>query len=277
MSTCRWDREAKAHLLREHLRECVSVACKGCRPCTHDDDGNPVRHCRTRNRCTSHLGWREFTCPECLGKIRANITRLLDTLALMPHEAAEQGVNSEAANLAGPHADHETWRRRMFANLELGIDTEDADDNDPWQVLGKRERWIREDLGHDSVTLTSEWLWQTCDYLCWVLTDLARMEDQVLIVADLLGETRRLADFAESVRHNSHAPERGIPCPECVTDKRDAPRLVRHYGHWCMKDGCREDHYLDATGDVWRCPQDAKHEWTHTDYEARLVERRRAG
>ncbi len=51
--TCRWDRDAQAHLTREHLPECIDTTCKGCRPCTHED-GNPVRHCRTRLRCTSH-------------------------------------------------------------------------------------------------------------------------------------------------------------------------------------------------------------------------------
>ena len=59
MTDCRWDRDVKAHLLREHRSDCIAVGCKGCKPCTHDEHGNPVRHCRTRNRCTSHLGWDE--------------------------------------------------------------------------------------------------------------------------------------------------------------------------------------------------------------------------
>lgn len=291
--TCRWDRAAQAHLTREHLPECVDRDCKGCRPCTHDGDGNPVRHCRTRLRCTSHLDWHEHTCTTCLGKIRTNMRRLLDALALMPNEATEAGIDSQAATLAGPHADAETYRRRMIANAARGLHTEEPDQYDPWQMLGIRERMIREDLGHADVTLTSETLAGTCSYLDWVLTDLARDPDQVSVLAELLRETGRLADHAEAVLHDSRKPERGIPCPECVVDlgrKRDelqgagvpedewpksrAPRLVRHHGHWCQQDGCRQVHYLDDSGDVWRCPDNEAHEWTHADYEARLVGRR---
>ena len=292
MTTCRYDREAKKHLTREHLPECVYVACKGCRPCTHDDEGNPVRHCRTRNRCTSHLGWREFTCPECLGKIRANLMRILTAEAAMPAEVAEVGrVDRTQASDHLVSAHPESWRRRMIHNAEHGGHTEDADECDPWQMLGLRERMIREDLGHDH-RLVSDTLGGTCSYLEWVLTDLARMEDQTLIVAELLSESCRLADHLESVLHNSRTPERGIPCPECVLvlGKRKealqasnvpedewptlrAPRLVRHYGHWCTKAGCEKLHYLDTSGDVWRCPTDPAHEWEHKDYEDRLVER----
>lgn len=41
-----------------------------------------------------------------------------------------------------------------------------------------------------------------------------------------------------------------------------------------MRAGCQQVHYLDSSGDVWRCPQDVAHEWTHQDYEDRLVERK---
>lgn len=290
---CRWDRDAKAHLTREHLPECVDRECKGCKRCTHDDAGNPVRHCRTRNRCTSHLGWGEHVCPECVGKIRGNLTRIVDAVAAMPAEVEEVGrVDRTAAadHLATAHP--ESWRRRMLHNAEHGGWTEEPDQHDPWQMLGLRERMIREDLGHDH-RLVSDTLAGTCDYLAWVLTDLARMEGQTLVVAELLGETTRLATHLEAVLHDSRTPERGIPCPECVvklSKKRDdleaagvpkkdwpnlsAPRLVRRYGHWCRDLACVKEHFTDTSGDVWACSSCGS-EWPHKDYEDRLVERRK--
>lgn len=273
MSACRYDRDRKAHLTREHLPECVDVACKGCRPCLTDDDGNPVRHCRTRNRCTSHLDWHEHTCPTCVGKVRGNLTRIVDAIAAMPAEVEEVGrVDCTPATNHLATAHPESWRRRMIHNAQNGGWTEEPDQDDPWQMLGIRERMIREDMGHDH-RLVSDSLAGTCDYLAWVLTDLSRMEEQTLVVAELLAETTRLATHLEAVLHDSKAPERGIPCPDCTAEEKLAPRLVRHFGHWCERAGCQQVHYLDESGDVWRCPADDAHEWTHADYEARLVER----
>lgn len=277
--TCRYDRETKSHLTREHKPECVDPACKGCRPCTHDE-GNPVRHCRTRLRCTSHLGWTEQTCPECLGKIRGNLSGLVETLALMPDEALEQGVNSEAANLAGPHADYVTSTWRLINADRAGEKVEELDMTDPYTCLTLHERTIREDLGHDESLLVSDSIAGSAGYLSWVLTDLARAEEHIDTLSALMSDSGRLLAHAEAARSNSRTPERGIPCPDCVADgerrKEDAPRLVRHYGHWCTNHGCERLHYLDDSGDVWRCPRDADHEWTHVDYEARLTERKSA-
>jgi hypothetical protein len=275
MTECRYDRETKQHLLREHQPECINPACKGCRVCLHDQ-GNPVRHCRVRLRCTSHLGWTEFACPECLGKIRGNLSGLVETLALMPEEAEEQGVNSEAANLAGPHADYVTSTWRLINADRAGEKVEELDMSDPYTCLTLHERTIREDLGHDDQTLVSDSIAGVAGYLSWVLTDLARAEDHTETLTSLLADSGRLLAHAETARSNSRTPERGIPCPDCVADERDAPRLVRHYGHWCVKHGCDRLHYLDDSGDVWRCPREPEHEWTHRDYEDRLAERKSA-
>lgn len=274
--TCRYDRDAKAHLTREHLADCTAVSCPGCRPCTHDEHGNPVRHCRVRNRCTSHLGWTEHACPVCLGKIRANLNRVTMLLALMPDEAEEQGVNSEAANLAGPHADYVTSQWRLVNADRAGQSVEELDMLDPYTCLTMHERHIRELLGHDETTLVSETIARSAGYLAWVLTDLARVEDGVDLLASLLADTNALEAHLETARSNQRTPERGVPCPDCVADEQAAQRLVRHYGHWCTREGCERLHYLDDSGDVWRCPVDPSHEWSHADYEARLVERRGA-
>lgn len=279
MTNCRYDREAKRHLLREHLADCTIIACPGCAPCTHDEDGNPVRHCRARTRCTTHLRWGEHTCPECLGKIRDNLAAIVDDLALMPAEAAEQGVDSEPANLAGPHADYVTAQWRLVNASRAGQTVDELDMRDPYTCLTMHERTIREHLGHDEHTLVSATISGAATYLGWALTDLARDEDGTLLLAALLGDTAVLRSHVEAALRDSRTPERGIPCPDCTRDaeekRREPPRLVRHYGHWCARPSCERVHYLDDSGDVWRCPDEPKHEWSHADYEARLVERRR--
>lgn len=273
--TCRFDRETKAHLTREHRSDCTTVACPGCLPCARDDAGNPVRHCRTRLRCTSHLGWTEHACPGCLAKIRANLTNMLTLLALMPAEAVEQGINSEPANLAGPHADYVSAQWRLVNADRAGQSVEELDMLDPYTCLTMHERTIREALGHDQETLVSATISASAGYLAWVLTDLARDEDQAAWLQPLLADTGALLRHVESARRDDKTPERGAPCPECVSVGVAAERLVRVYGHWCWRDGCTKDHYLDDSGDVWRCVLDPEHEWTHEAY-SNYVEDRKA-
>lgn len=273
MSDCRYDREAKAHLTRGHRPECTDVACRGCLPCTHED-GNPVRHCRTRQRCTSHLGWTEWTCPECLAKIRGNLSAIIETLALMPDEAIEQGINSEPANLAGPHADYVSAQWRLVNADRAGQTVDELDMRDPYTCLTMHERTIREDLGHDEETLVSPSIAASAGYLAWVLTDLARMEGGVLTLGSLLGDTARLRAHMESALRDGRTPERGAPCPDCTGEGVAPQRLTRIYGHWCTKTGCERLHYLDDSGDVWRCPVNAEHEWEHARYVAYVEERK---
>lgn len=273
--SCRYDRETKTHLLRTHLQNCKDVTCDGCKPCEQDDNGNLVTHCRTRNRCTSHLTADYWTCPECLDKIRNNLRDIIDKLDMMPNEAAEAGVNSEAANLAGPHADYVTASWRLINADRAGEHVEELDMTDPYTCLTMHERTIREELRHDSITLISDSVQQAASYLAWVLSDLAKSKAHVATLASLLADTAALRQHLDTALSDSHAPERGIPCPECVTAKRDAPRLIRHYSHWCAKPNCKQQHRDDQLDDEWRCPQNKEHVWTHSNYEARLMTRRR--
>lgn len=293
-ATCRWDRETKRHLTREHRDDCTAVSCGGCRPCTHDEHGNPVRHCRTRLRCTSHLGWDEHACPKCLRKIRENLDGITNALAIMPAEATERGrIDSEAANLAGPHADYVTAQWRLVNASRDGHDVEELDLRDPYTCLTMHERTIRELLGHDETTLVSETITEAASYLAWVLTDLSRDEENACLLQPLLGDTAALRTHVEVEARQRQLPTRGAPCPECVTTlakKREtlteagvpesewpsmrAPRLVRHYGHWCIDDGCELIHYLDESADEWVCPDNPEHAWPHEDY-SRWIETRR--
>lgn len=276
MSDCRWDREAKTHLTRAHKPDCTSPTCAGCRPCQVDETGNPVRHCRVRTRCTSHLGWTEHACPTCLGKIRSNLGQVTTLLALMPKEAEEQGINSEAANLAGPHADHVRAQWRLINADRAGQTVEELDMLDPYTCLTMHERYIREQLGHDETTLVSETISRSAGYLAWVLTDLARIEEGVPLLTALLGDTAALTVHIEAARRDQRTPERGAPCPECTAEGTAPQRLTRVYGHWCTRGGCERLHYLDDSGDVWRCPVNAEHEWSHAHYLA-YVEERKSG
>lgn len=261
--TCRWDRDTKRHLLRSHQPDCTRVLCRGCLPCTHDDTGTPVRHCRTRTRCASHLTWDQHTCPRCVTKIRADLTAVVDEAALAELEALERGVDSEAANLAGPHADAVTVSWRLINAARAGEVVEELDMLDPYTCLTAHERWIREDLGHDAVTLVSETLARSADYLAWVLTDLARDEDRTYLLAGLLSDLARLRGHMEASRGDSRTPTQGAPCRSCGDA---APRLRLTRGHWCDDADCRREHHVDDTGDRWVCPRDRSHWWTTEDY-----------
>lgn len=266
--TCQRDDEG--YRLPEHQPDCRDRNCPGCIECTHDDAGNPVRHCGIRWRCTSHLADDEYACPRCLRMIRSNLTGILSALTAMPPEVEEAGLQSPALSYAGPSAHPDGFRVRMLHNDAHGLDTEDYDQLDPWAMLGVRERMIREDLGHDDRVLTSATLGETCAYLEWVLTDLARDEGQVLIVADLLSETSRLKSHLEAVLRDSKAPEKGAPCPRC---EKPAPRLVKRWAHWCERENCEREHDTTGARDTWQCPRVDEHWWSEADYRMRVSDK----
>jgi len=262
MNECRYDTQEKAHLIDGE-------------PCVRDEHGNPVRHCRVRSRCTYHLGWDEYACPECAGKTRGNLESIVDLLVLMPGEAMERGVNSEAANLAGPHADYVRSQWRLVNAARNGQQVEELSLLDPYTCLTLHERTIREELGHDETLLVSPDVASSAGYLMWVLTDLTRSEEGAAMLSSLLGDTMRLRRHMESVLMDSRTPERGAPCPACVEAELGTPRLVRVYAHWCDDSGCRRLHVADDSADVWRCPQDETHEWSHEAYTRWIEERKR--
>lgn len=105
MSACRWDRDAGDYLTPEGD------------PCRRDEYGDPTTHCTARRTCSQHVGRGELTCARCLGRVRQTIRKIAAYSPLLPTAAeleeygrrAVQGVNSEAAWLAGPAADPESW------------------------------------------------------------------------------------------------------------------------------------------------------------------------
>lgn len=275
MSLCRYDRDRDAYLVDGE-------------PCRVDEYGDPTKHCTARRTCNQHIGRAELTCNTCIARARANLRQIAELSALMLPAAIAAGVNSEAASLAGPAADdsvftarREIGKRWIMANLPP-VRWEDAacgllepdDELHPYSLLTRWQAMLTEDYGHpvpERYTVAD-----ACAYLERNLHVVAQDPEQDFSL--LAREVRRCRQHLESVLHNSHQPERGAPCPECVAAGNVNPkhvRLVREYGHWCEDADCERIHYDDDGGDVWRCPRNrVAHVWTHAAYENYLEDRK---
>ncbi len=269
MTVCRYDHDKGDYLTDDG------------EPCRRDDYGDPTHHCTARRTCANHIGPRELTCARCVGRTRLDLARIPELAALMPEEAEATGVNSEAANLAGPAADPEAWSWRKVAARQgrtwhLSL-IEDDDEHHPYLVLGRYDGMIREDYDHPSDTPLT--ITDAAAYLARQLGRIAQDDGQDFPL--FAREIRKCRAHLESVLHDSQAAERGAPCPDCTTTETGVgPRLVRDYGHWCTDADCTQaKHYLDDSGDTWTCPRDPiGHHWTHSAYEAYVEERtKRAG
>lgn len=294
--SCKWDRDAKDYLIDGE-------------PCRRDDYGDPTHHCTARRTCSAHVGNDERTCARCIGRVRANLKHIPLLSALTLPVAVTLGVNSQAANLAGPAADPADWSERRIAvrshlatweklgrisetqHLRARIGMEDDDEGHPLNVLGRWCLMIAEDYGHDLPTpLTVS---SAADYLTRMLPRVAQDSTQDFPL--LMTEVRKCRRHMESAIAITAHHERGVPCPECVVvmqDKRAelaalgvpenewpklaAPRLIRKYAHWCDDEDCCQVHHDTDAEDTWVCPRDHAHTWTHEDYTRRLVERKTA-
>jgi hypothetical protein len=276
MSTCRWDREANDYLIDGE-------------PCRVDDYGDPTRHCKARQSCSVHIGPDEITCPRCIGRARAHLARIPTVAALAVPVAVTSGVNSEAANIAGPAADPELWRDRRIAmrshlaawetlgriteeqHLHARLTMEDDDERHPANVLGRWCLMISEDYGHDLPVLTVS---NAAVYLDRQLARVANDPEQDfgLLASDL----RKCRRWLEETIALIPKAERGVPCPDCVQLGVSARRMVREYGHWCDVETCEKVHYADDSADIWVCPRDRDHWRTTAEYDAYLAERKGA-
>lgn len=258
MSTCRYDREAGTYLADGE-------------PCKTDEYGDPTRHCTARRSCSVHVGDDELTCPRCIGRARASIGWIVNLSALMPTEALSAGVNSEAANLAGPAADPEAWSWRKVAARQ-GVAwhvslLEDDDEHHPLTVLGRWAMMLAEDWGHDLPRLDVA---TAAAYLDRNLSRLANDPEQDFPL--FASEVRKCRTHLESVLHNSGKLDQGAPCPSCAEAGEKAPRLRRQFGHWCEDPTCEKVHYADDSGDRWVCPRNREHYWDEAGYRQRVDE-----
>jgi hypothetical protein len=263
VTTCRWDRDAADYLTHDGD------------PCRTDDHGDPTHHCTSRRTCSWHVGPTELTCARCLGEVRRDIRWIVTLTALIPVAAEAEGIDSEVAHLAGPAADPEAWSwRKVAANQGRGWHLsleEDDDETHPEAVLGRAAHIVAETYGHNRPPQPP--LAWSAGYLDRQLPRIA--QDATQDFALLRREVRKCRQHLETVLHNDTRPDRGAPCPECTDpDRGVGPRLVRAYGHWCEDPDCCRVHYRNDAGDVWACPADRDHAWTHEDYERWIEERR---
>lgn len=261
--TCRWDTEAADYLTPDGD------------PCKVDEYGDPTSHCTARRTCSQHVGWGELTCARCLGRVRRLIRRIVDFAALMLPEALSAGLESEAANLAGPAADAEAWSWRKVAAMQGRAWHQSlVEDDDDWHPETVLTRW--------AMMLTEDYRMPKPER--WTLSSAAAFLDRTLgkVGQDegqdfplMVRELRKCLNHLEVVIHNSHAPERGVPCPLC-RESETFVRLVREYAHWCLDDDCERIHVADESEDMWVCPRNRMHAWTPMAYRNYLEDRKGA-
>jgi hypothetical protein len=255
--TCRWDREAEAYLVDGE-------------PCRTDDYGDPTVHCTARRICANHIGRGEITCARCVGRARAIVRRLVGIAPLLEVRAIAAGVDSEALNLAGPAADAEAWSWRKITAKQGRVWhvslMEEDDDFHPYTVLTRWEFMLREDYDQPRSDPTS--VSSAGSYLERILHRMAQDPEQDFPL--FAREVRKCLQHVEAVLQNSQAPERGAPCPDCLTDGR-VVKLSREYPHYCEDADCERMHYADDSADRWVCPRG--HWRSHEDYQRWIEER----
>jgi hypothetical protein len=286
---CRWDREAGAYL-------------RDGEPCVRDDYGDATRHCDARRTRSPPVRPGAHTCPRCIGRTRQDIRAIVLRAPELTPEALVGGVDSEAANLAGPASDPRGWSERVVAMsshlltweslgriterqyLHARATMEDHDELHPYNVLTRWHLMLAEDYGHplpDVMTLSD-----SAAYLERILPRLAQDEAQDFPL--FAREIRKVRSHLEAVLRDSTQPQRGAPCPTCAqkiaearervdalleravfgeasADKRGAPRLQLEHGHWCEDGLCDRVHYPHDP-DRWVCPRNREHAWEDADY-----------
>ena len=251
----------------DHRHDCDDTECRGCSPCAG-------RHCSARKSCTWHVEETELTCGRCISVVRTDLRWIESLAALMLTQAIADGIESEAASLAGPAADPEAWTWHKEAAKQGRVWhvslTEEDDEHHPLTVLGTWERKIREDYNHDAPADRAT-IAGAAGYLDRNLHRIAQDDAQDF---DLMrSELRRCRQHLEAVLHNDTKPDQGAPCPKC-REAGAVVRLKRQYAHWCEDEDCRQIHFTDDGSDTWHCPRDVTHWWTQQGYADEVMEGR---
>ena len=269
---CYRDRDNGVYFTRNaHRPECADTDCRGCRPCPSSD------HCTQKRNCSWHVGEGQLTCGRCIAETRRDLRWIGPLASLLMPAALGDGVDSEAASLAGPVTDPEAWTWRKIAaraNRHTGRAwhvslIEDDDEHDPHRVTGTWARMLTEDYGHDMPERAS--LSWCVAYLDRTLHRVAHDDEQDFPL--LSRELRKCRQHLEAVLHNDERPDAGAPCPTCRDDGTFV-RLRREYAHYCDDEGCERLHFTDDGSDVWRCPKVREHWWTQQGYADMVAERK---
>jgi hypothetical protein len=229
-------------MLSRHEGDCAGEPCRGCLPCTE------FAHCRVCGR--NHA---EQTCADCLNDVRSDLAEIVRLCDDLPIEAEIKGIDSEAANLAGPAADWETWHH-VKASVRVGRLPEgwqETADHElhPLFVLGGWDAMVRDALEHDEpnerVTITL-----AAAYVDRQLTYLAGYVD--LPFEDLARDLRQCRAHIERVLHDGEQRDTGAPCMTCRVP------LERVWGS-------------DGAEDGWRCPR-CREFRTEADYRHNIAQ-----
>lgn len=245
--TCRWNGSGNPRLLKTHANADCPSTCEGCQPCE-------ANHCGVCGR--THVG-TELTCPACVGAVRDDLSSIRDMSTRLLREAIVAGVNSEAANLAGPVADPEAWSWRKAAARRGVADhvtvTEGDESTHPAWVLGTWEMLIREHLVQPSDDLLS--IESAGAYLDGHLTNLAN--DGEFAFEEMARDLRKCRVHLEDVLCEGEREERGEKCHNCGTK-----RLVKDYGK------------TPDSKVMWRCPgANCQQSYTEAEYIERVETR----
>lgn len=238
MSGCRFVASDQPRVIKgRHLPECACDGEFGCLPC-------PELHCVVCSR--EHA---KAACTACLEAARSDLHAIRDLCASLPLEAAEKGVQSEAAMLHGPSADPEAWRNTatsaMVGRIDAGYLEDCRDEMHPGWVLGTWEQIWRDFLDHQTeerVTVLG-----AARYLDM---QIAYMSEQIDPAFDEFArELRQCRAHLEDVLRDGIREERGAPCVQC-----EKP-MVRTEDHWECRTCHRrvtEDEYRFAVGVAYR-------------------------
>lgn len=264
--SCKYDRDAKDYL-------------DDGQPCRRDEHGDPTYHCTAKRTCSYHVGANEATCARCIGDTRKNIRWLKEWSALLQVAALAEGVNSQAANLAGPAADVEAWSWRKVTAKQGGpwhlSLIEDDDDWHPFTVLTRWHWMVSAAYKHELPEVLT--IVNSADYLDRTLHRIAQdISDEGPDFAEMAVELRRCRNHIELILHDSPRGLRGAPCPMCVATGQVNPKSVLMlcvFGHACDDPDCVQMHYEGDSGDVWICPRDREHWMTAEGYRLYTAER----
>lgn len=197
--------QPRAIIGRHILGVCAEDGCKGCLPCLE-------WHCMTCGRNHARV-----TCTDCLEAARSDLKAIWDLCASLPLEAAEKGIQSQAAMLWGPAADPEAWRNRATAAMVGRVDAsylEDCrDELHPLWILGSWEQIWRDHLDHyTEARLTLEGAYR---YLDMQLGYMATLVEPAF--DEFARELRECRAHLEDVLTEGDRPQYGAPCVQCKT------------------------------------------------------------
>lgn len=227
--------------------------------CTHDDYGDPVKHCTCRRRCNAHVGLEDQTCAACVDKARQRLRDIAAMRTLVPSAAVEAGkVNTELMNLAGATANPLAFTARRVRR---------AQEQEDWAVIGDPEPdsvdfWLKQQQD-----LFAPWFGHDLPPVITPETALKYLDEKLAFLAQ-----KPEADFSQLFKeigdHRKHLARqlqmkkvvtRGAPCPGCVN--RGVYTRLRH---------------RDGLPGWWECVVTHEHFLTEADYEE-MMEAREAG